>query len=190
MAKQSPSQQMSTLSRLVPTVSRGFTLLELMVVLAIAGILAAVAGPSFQSMIKSSGVITERDQLATAVKMTRGEAIYRKTSATLCASNDQASCSADADWKDGWIIFSDDDGDGTFDAGDDTLIDVSYGNTSLRVGNDGSGGMLTFSPSGMKIPAGSVVVGFCDEDSASNVTGHAFTVSSVGGVRYEGDPGC
>ena len=50
MAKQSPSQQMSTLSRLAPTVSRGFTLLELMVVLAIAGILAAVAGPSFQSM--------------------------------------------------------------------------------------------------------------------------------------------
>ena len=45
-------------------------------------------------------------------------------------------------------------------------------------------------PSGMKTPAGSVVVGFCDEDSDSNVTGHALTVSSVGGVRYEGDPVC
>ena len=170
--------------------SRGFTLLELMIVLAIAGILAAVAGPGFKSMMRGSAVVAGRDQVASAVKMARGEAIYRKTFATLCASTNQATCSAGADWKDGWIVFSDIDGDGQVDNGVDTLIDVNYGDTALRVGNDGSGGTLTFAPSGMKVPVGTVVIGVCDADATSSVAGHSLTISSVGSVRYQGAPGC
>ncbi|MBT8148812.1 MAG: prepilin-type N-terminal cleavage/methylation domain-containing protein [Pseudomonadales bacterium] len=168
----------------------GFTLLELIIVLAIAGILAAVAGPGFQSMMRGSAVVSGRDALASAVKMARGEAIYRKTFATLCASSNQATCSGGADWKDGWIVFSDIDGDGQVDGGVDTLIDVNYGDEALRIGTDGSGGTLTFAPSGMKIPAGAVVIGVCDANAASSVEGHAMSISSVGSIRYEGAAGC
>lgn len=170
--------------------STGFTLLELLIVLAIAGILAAVAGPGFQTMIKSGAIASGRDALAGAIKGARGQAIFDKTSVTICASDNQASCSGAADWSDGWIIFSDIDGDGTLDAGTDTLIDVNYGNDNLRVGTDGSGGTLTFNANGIKSPVGAVVIGICDEDTGSTLDGQAISISSVGSLRYEGNPGC
>lgn len=168
----------------------GFTLLELLIVLGIAGILAAIAGPGFQTMIKSSSVISGRDALASAIKGARGQAIFDKANVTICASDNQASCSGTADWSDGWIIFSDINGNATLDAGTDTLIDVNYGNDDLRVGTDGSGGTLTFTASGIKTPVGAVIIGICDEDTSSSIEGHAMSISSVGSLRYEGNPGC
>lgn len=179
------------MSRLHAGSSAGFTLLELMIVLAVAGILVAVAAPGFQTMIKSSSVVSGRDALASAIKGARGQAIFDKTSVTICASDDQSGCSASADWSDGWVIFTDVDGDGTFDAGADTLHDVNYGNDALRIGTDGSGGTFTFNASGIRAnPGGTVVIGICDEDTGSSIAGKAMSISSVGSMRYEGNAGC
>lgn len=168
----------------------GFTLLELMIVLAIVGIMAAIAGPSFQSAIRGSSIVSERDALASAIKMARGEAIYRKQPATVCASTDQATCSGGPDWEQGWIIFRDVAADGAFDGGTDTLIDVHYGNDNVRVGTDGTNGTLTFAATGMRAVAGQQVIGICDSDTSSSLVGSAMQISTVGGIRFQGAPGC
>ncbi len=172
------------------THSRGFTLLELLIVVAIVGIIVAIAAPSFQNTIRSSSITSSRDVLAGAIKMARGEAIFRKTPATICASIDQASCSGGSDWEQGWIVFSDLNGDRSLDAGE-TLIDVNYGfGNAIRVGTDGSGGSLTFDANGIRTRAGQWTISMCDKIAGSSLPGRALQISTVGGIRYEDAHGC
>jgi type IV fimbrial biogenesis protein FimT len=79
--------------------SRGFTLLELMVTLAIAAILASIAAPSFQNMLASQRVQAATFDLLANLTLARSEAIKQNRSVTLAATN-----GADA-WEAGWQIF-------------------------------------------------------------------------------------
>ncbi len=101
---------------------RGFTLVELMVALAIAAILITLTMPSFQSSIEKNRISSINDKLVFTLQFARSEAVVRGKSITVCRSDDQASCSGS--WDDGWIVFVDEDADRTID-GDDTLLRVS-----------------------------------------------------------------
>jgi type IV fimbrial biogenesis protein FimT len=79
--------------------SRGFTLLELMVTLAIAVILASIAAPSFQNILASQRVQAATFDLLANLTLARSEAIKQNRSVTLAANNN-----GDA-WEDGWQIF-------------------------------------------------------------------------------------
>jgi type IV fimbrial biogenesis protein FimT len=87
--------------------SRGFTLIELMVTLAVMALLMLVAVPSFQSTIASSRVTTVTNDLVGALASARTEAIRRGVRVTVCASADGASCLTGSDWSQGWVVFTD-----------------------------------------------------------------------------------
>ncbi len=101
----------------------GFTLVELMVVLAIAAILATVAVPSFRSMIQNNRLATQANELAGTMNFARSEAIKRGRRVTVCVSTDQATCTGGMAWAGGWIAFADPDNSATFTVGD-TLLRV------------------------------------------------------------------
>lgn len=117
--------------------TRGFSLIELMVTVAVGAILLTVGVPSFQTFIQDSRLTTQSHDLRTALNYARTEAVRRAESVSVCRSNDQASCSGN--WENGWIIFTDDDKDGSVDAADgDTLLRVSSGlegSNTLRFSN-------------------------------------------------------
>ena len=101
---------------------RGFTLIELMVTVAVAVIMLAVAVPGFNEIIRSNKLTTNVNGFVQALHLTRSEAI-KSGGATLCASDNGTSCNG-ADWTKGWIIFSDFDLNGVVN-GSDAIVRVN-----------------------------------------------------------------
>ncbi len=86
---------------------RGFTLLELMITVAILAIILAIGVPSFLSTIAKSQITTQTNNMLAALNTTRMLAIKNNTGFSICASSDGASCTANTAWNQGWIIFRD-----------------------------------------------------------------------------------
>lgn len=104
----------------------GVTLLELLVVVAIAGIMASMAVPSFTQLIQSQRMTTQVNDLLTSLYLARSEAIKANLPAVVCHSADpyaaEASLSCGGTWADGWIVFLDVNTNEAFDNGTDNLL--------------------------------------------------------------------
>ena len=99
----------------------GFTLIEMMIALAIVAVMAGMAGPSFQTAINTNRIASAANELSAAVQLTRSEAIRSNRSAVLCRSDDLSTCTAGSGaWK-GWIVFIDTDGSGQRDNGEEIV---------------------------------------------------------------------
>jgi type IV fimbrial biogenesis protein FimT len=85
---------------------RGFTALELLIVIAISAMLVAMAAPSFSELRRSAGISTSANQLLWALHYARSTAILRNVPAVVCLSADGATCitSAGATGA-GWLVF-------------------------------------------------------------------------------------
>lgn len=99
----------------------GFTLIELMMTVAVAGILLALAGPSFREALLRQQVSNAAGELVAAVQLARSEAIRNNRRVTLCRSADASACDASTSTWAGWIIFVDTDADGVRDATEPVL---------------------------------------------------------------------
>ncbi|MCB1919531.1 MAG: GspH/FimT family pseudopilin [Candidatus Competibacteraceae bacterium] len=89
---------------------RGFTLIELIITMAIAAIVLTVGVPSFQAMMRNNRAATYTNQFMSALNLARSEAIKRGWRVVLCPGN-QAGCNGNA-WGNGWIVFIDADANG------------------------------------------------------------------------------
>lgn len=90
----------------------GFTLIELMVTIAVLAVLTTIAFPSFQSSMRSNRVATASNQMSALVSFARSEAIRSKSLVQLCTSTDGSSCGGD--WNDGWLVWVDRNNSGVF----------------------------------------------------------------------------
>jgi len=101
----------------------GFTLLELMMVVAIGGILLLVGIPSFKSMINTNEVTSKTNDLTMSLKLARSSAITSGHTASVCSSDDGLTCKGQANaWSDGWLVWVDLNDNTIFDAGNNELL--------------------------------------------------------------------
>ncbi|WP_455366421.1 GspH/FimT family pseudopilin [Kaarinaea lacus] len=90
----------------------GFTLIELMVVLAIAVFLITSAVPGFQAFIQNNRMSTTAHQFIVSVNLARSEAVKRGKQVSMCKSSDASTCTSNDGWEQGWVVFVDENGDG------------------------------------------------------------------------------
>lgn len=95
----------------------GFTLTELLIALAIAGILATIGAPAMGSLLARTQEATIEASVAGSLRHARTAAVMRNARVLVCPSNDGARCHAGSDWQHGWIVAQDADHDGQPDTG-------------------------------------------------------------------------
>ena len=110
--------------------AHGFTLLELMVVLTIVAILAALATPSFARLIQSTTISGNVNTFLADMRYARSESIRRGGGVVMCRSDAPEAANpacggapGPGGWASGWIIFHDLDNDGARSA-TETLLRV------------------------------------------------------------------
>lgn len=148
----------------------GFTLVELMVTVAVVAILASIAAPSFSEMIKNNRLAAVANDLTADLMFARSEATKRGVSVTLCASSTGTECSG-TDWSAGRIAFLDKDADGVVDLGEEILRITSAlaNNIALQSANDSNVavGFVRYRSRGMTGHTGTVTFKLCDDRTGS-----------------------
>ena len=104
----------------------GLTLLELLVVLAVASILLSVGVPSFRSVIMDNRMSDQSNAFMSSVNAARSAAVRYQRDATVCPMLDYEdalpACEVTNDWSNGWIVWVDRNRDGIANA--DEIVSV------------------------------------------------------------------
>jgi len=161
----------------------GFTLIEALITLMVAGVLVGMAIPSFKSVIYNDRLVSQANDMLGAMTYARNLAITSTNNATVCVSTDLATCTG-TNWAQGWIVCQEQDsattGCGTgmkvvrvFPAlsGNNTLTNTSSNATNF-----------TFTPGGalLNITTG-IYFDLCDSRGASY--GRAIYIYPAGQTR-------
>lgn len=112
--------------------SKGFTLIELMITIAVVAIGLALAYPSFTSVLRSNQVATRTNELIASFYLARTEAVRSNRGAGVCPSADGANCNG-VNWGSGWLVFTDQDGDGALSADGDTVVRFVEGSQNVSL---------------------------------------------------------
>ncbi|MFZ5594347.1 MAG: GspH/FimT family pseudopilin [Pseudomonadota bacterium] len=152
----------------------GFSLVELMVVLAIAAIIATIAVPSFRSTLQNNRLASQANDFVATLHLARGEAVKQGRRTTVCVSDNQTSCSG-TDWAKGWLAWADTNGDAAMQTSEIIRVHEALGGATLT--SLEAVASIQYLPSGfLNIPAGSSR-GF--QLSASGCTGNEVRTITV-----------
>ena len=130
--------------------NHGFTLIELVVTLAVVSILLVTGIPALNQMTTNNRLVTQINNIAGSLAVARSESIKRATSITLCGSTDGATCNT-TNWESGWIVFSDVNNNATLDAATDNMVkivDAFSGGTTLRLSRSDSTSVVRYKSDG------------------------------------------
>jgi type IV fimbrial biogenesis protein FimT len=159
-----------------------FTLIELMVTLAVLGIGLMVAVPSFISITNTNRTASQTNSLIGALNYARNEATTRSSPVSVCTSNTGTSCVTGIGWTGGWIVFVDGGTQGQVDAGDQVLR--VYGATSPGSTISTSAALtnyISYSASGISSGQGDFIL--CD--SSGTASARKVSVTRIGRVSLQ-----
>ena len=156
--------------------SQGLTLVEMLCAVALAGLVAAMAAPSFATALANARRTRAVNDFVHAIHLARTAAAEAGRPAVLCAG--PADCSGSFDWSGRYLLFLDADRDDppALDAGERVLL---RGEAGVGIRRRANRAAFTFEPTGRSGTTGTLVV--CD--ATGRVAPHAVIVSRTGRPR-------
>jgi type IV fimbrial biogenesis protein FimT len=128
--------------------AQGFTLTELLMALAIAGVLAMIGAPAMGSLLARTRAASAEAAIAGTLRHARSAAIMRNARVLVCPSRDGHLCSAGDDWQHGWIVAQDSDHDGQPDDNAAPITAQATMPAGTRVITSIGRGQIAFQPNG------------------------------------------
>ena len=167
--------------------ARGFTLVEMLIVVTIVGILSGAAFPYLGTVMDSIRMRSIANAFLSSMHVARSEAIKRNGRVALCKSADGSACANTGHWEQGWIVFHDADNDGAADAGEQVIQRVQALPAGFRLsGNQLVSRYISFSPTGTTRTAGGAfqagTVTLCKTSGRSS-EGREVVLNNVGRMR-------
>lgn len=163
------------------TVSRGFTLVELMITVAIAAILLAVAVPSFSLFAQKRAINQKTLQVRNALELARGLALSQRQVWTVCTLDASDSCVDSAGVR--LVVFRDDNNDRDLSVGEILHQDIDINAIELEMSSP-SGPHIRFAGSGEALESGNLKV--CSANQSVDYGRQAIVFRS-GRVRLSSD---
>jgi type IV fimbrial biogenesis protein FimT len=176
----------------------GFTLIEMMVTLTIAGILAGIAIPNMRTFLWNNRIASSGNDLLHSIGVARTEAIKRQLVApgvvTVCATTNSSAADNAITCTYGnfqqWFVFVDTNGNAQHDNGEAVLDRGAAATTNTVKSNQG--GIICYGPTGFanlacstRVPTTAVVL--CDSRGntaiGTNSTARALFVANTGRAR-------
>jgi type IV fimbrial biogenesis protein FimT len=164
-----------------------------MIVIALLGITMAIAAPGLGKMISNNRISSSASDFAAALQLAKAEAVARLNPVIVCKKNtDSTGCVTDGDWSQGWIVFSDDNGNGGVDAGTTEAVlliqealnpGITFGGSNSEVDSS-----IVFRPSGTSniTTTGTLIVCY-DGQFDYSARGILVTITGRGSVMKASD---
>lgn len=157
----------------------GFTLIEMMVVIALLAILSAIAIPRFQTIIQNNRITSVNNDFIGAMGLARAEAIKRGESVNVSAVG--------GDWSAGWRVWVEQGGGAGFSAADDRLLRLRESlPQAVTLASPGSVVRFTYEANGRVDTSGELEL--CDDRVGS--FGRRIRITATGRVNSSGELQC
>ncbi len=164
-----------------PRVQCGLTLVELMLALALLGLLASAALPPLLALRQRHELRQAQGAMQMALLQLRSEALRRQVPVRLCVADARGSCAAQGDWTQGWLMWADENEDGQPGRAEPLLAQQAAWPADLRLrGNAPVARGLRAGADGLIAPAGTLTV--CHLDLQE---GQQLVISIAGRLRLQ-----
>jgi type IV fimbrial biogenesis protein FimT len=173
----------------------GFTMMELVMTMAIVVILGTIAIPGFKFVTSSNRISTEVNGLLGDIQLARSQAVKEGLPVTICTSTSGTGCTS-TDWHLGWIVFLDTNNNKAVDAGEAVIrTQPAFGGTDTFVATPGAFHALTFNRMGYAPTGVPNAVNITLHDSTSNTNWtRCVAINPIGSTVTEkfgvGTPSC
>ncbi|MGH8584797.1 MAG: GspH/FimT family pseudopilin [Gammaproteobacteria bacterium] len=173
----------------------GFTLIELMVGVAVLAIALGAGAPSMSEFIQNSRLAVQTNDLIASLHLARTEAIKRNARVTVCRSASGTTCNTTAGtgWEIGWIVFADAANFGIADAGEVVLDSRGVAANNVAIAPraaDTIDNFVSYTSRGVLRDSAGVaqsgVFRVCDERGIGHARG--LVLSATGRVEFTRDP--